>query len=120
MDNREKEIVVTRRELLDSALFLIVIESIKGITTVKWPIHAKSLPTACNSKSPVLFANSQLITVFVRYAFLSENFRKAFHRVISCNRLSKRANELTTDNRVEQELTIGMCQKQSLDGNDGV
>ena len=58
-----------------------------------------------------------------RYAFLSENFRKAFRRVISCSRHSKRTTDPTADNRVEQELTIGMCQKQtgqSFDGNNDI
>lgn len=62
--------------------------------------------------------------VSFRYAFLSENFRKAFRKVIVCNGgFSKRTAETTADNRGEQELTIGMCQKQTakaFDSNNDV
>ncbi|XP_075679830.1 allatostatin-A receptor-like isoform X4 [Dermatophagoides pteronyssinus] len=42
----------------------------------------------------------------ILYAFLSENFRKAFRRVIACNRQPKNRSEQT-------ELTIGMCQNNN-------
>lgn len=58
---------------------------------------------------PIIFPFSQH-----RYAFLSENFRKAFRKVIACNGgFTKRSADTTADNRADQELTIGMCQKQS-------
>ncbi|KPM11044.1 hypothetical protein QR98_0096100 [Sarcoptes scabiei] len=51
------------------------------------------------------------------YAFLSENFRKAFRKVIVCNRQLKRSGGgdlVGGGNGVDRtELTIGMCQNQN-------
>ncbi|CAG2112712.1 unnamed protein product [Medioppia subpectinata] len=42
----------------------------------------------------------------VKYAFLSENFRKAFHKVIVCNSNARRTLQVRSE-RIDRETTVG-------------
>lgn len=55
----------------------------------------------------------------ILYAFLSENFRKAFHKIIACNQKQTSAlNKITQENKTERETTLNNGVNSRLNGNN--
>lgn len=56
----------------------------------------------------------------ILYAFLSENFRKAFHKIIACNQKQTSAlNKITQENKTERETTLNNGVNSRLNVNNG-